>query len=452
MNRLLPTVFIIVNLILYYFSYNGAVFIEAADATQYYLPAVSFLESGQFMRGDSPLTFGPPLYSIFLALPIGLFGLENSSAAIVLLQTILLFVTGYIWRLIFLSLYSGYLKNTYAVLLHALIVLNPNSLITAHLAQSETLFTLLFSFSFLFSIKLLSDFSLKNLVLIGIFAGFAALTRSVALYFLIALPIFLYTVLTLKGNSFSKLKLIVPLLAGLIIISPWYVRNYVEFGEVFYTSNAGSYLKSQYIQLKNKGVGWSRDKGIESHHKQFKEYLYNEPVDRRELCLVQERDWSCNSLLSRSSLQLILNEPFEVHAKALFDSWGTLFLSGGASNIRNYLGLDGKGLIVNFQTKSFNGLESIFKLLKNMDISYFIIFIFTMVFSVTSRIIGLIGFFYVLKNRKWHPFGLLLIEAISIFTASYLYLGQSRFRVPLEPLLMLFTVVGVLYIVKKYKD
>jgi len=32
-----------------------------------------------------------------------------------------------------------------------------------------------------------------------------------------------------------------------------------------------------------------------------------------------------------------------------------------------------------------------------------------------------------------------------------LYLGQSRFRVPLEPFLMLFTVIGIFYMYQKYR-
>ena len=276
MGRLLLPIFIVVNLVLYYFSYDGATFIEGADASQYYIPAVSLLESGQFMLGDDlPLTFGPPFYSIFLAIPIGIFGLEGSDTAIVILQVLMLFVTGNIFKLIFLSLYSGPSKNTYAALLHALVIFNPNSLITAHLVQSETLFTLLFSIALFFSIKLLSDFSLRNLVLIGLFLGFATLTRSVSIYFLIASPLFLWIVMILQGKRINKSKLTIPLLIGAIVISPWYVRNYVEFGEVFYTANAGSYLKSQYIQLKHKGLGWSRKQGVDRHNEQFEKYLHD---------------------------------------------------------------------------------------------------------------------------------------------------------------------------------
>jgi hypothetical protein len=86
-----------------------------------------------------------------------------------------------------------------------------------------------------------------------------------------------------------------------------------------------------------------------------------------------------------------------------------------------------------------------------MNFPYFLIFIFTTSFSIISRVLGFVGIFFILKNKEWHPYGLLLVEVISIFTAAYLYLGQSRFRVPLEPLLMLLTMIGVLYIVRFLK-
>ena len=449
MSKFLLPVFIVVNFIFYYFSYDGATFIEGADASQYYLPAVSFLENGRFMRGDTLLTFGPPLYSVFLSIPIGIFGLENSDVAIVILQVSLLFLTGYVFKLIFLSLYSGPSKNTYAVLLHALIILNPNSLITAHLVQSETLFTLLFSIALFFSIKLLSDFSLRNLVLIGIFTGLATLTRPISLYFLIASPFFLWIVMILQGKRISKFKLTIPFLIGAIVISPWYIRNYVEFGDPFYTSNAGAYLKAQYVQLKHKGSGWSREQAISEHNIYFKKFIQDESTEVQKFCLENERDWSCNRVLSRSSLQLMMSETFSVHFKALINSVGTLFLSGGASNIRNYLGIKGKGAIVGFQTHSFKGLESIKDLLKEMNLSYLLIFIITTLFAIVSRIIGIIGLFYMLKKREFLPYGVFFIEVISLFTAAYLYLGQSRFRVPLEPMLMLLMVVGIIYIVNR---
>ena len=185
------------------------------------------------------------------------------------------------------------------------------------------------------------------------------------------------------------------------------------------------------------------------HRNIFSDYL--DKNGKSNFCLDNDRHWSCNTVLIHASLGAIINEPLVVHIKALIDSWGTLFLAGGASNVRNYFGFDGKSLIVNFQNNSFRGLESILKLVRDMDIFYLSIFIFTTAFSVLSRIVGIVGLFYLFKNREWRPYGFLLVEIISIFIAAYLYLGQSRFRVPLDPLLMLFTVIGILYIIKDIK-
>jgi hypothetical protein len=234
-----------------------------------------------------------------------------------------------------------------------------------------------------------------------------------------------------------------------MVISPWYVRNYIEFEEFFLTTNSGAYLKAQYIQIRNKGSGQSVPDANEEHKIKFGEYLTKEEMSK--FCLDNERHWSCNNALTQASLNAIIEEPFTSHIRALIDSWATLFFSGGASNIRNYLGLDGKALIVSFQNNEFNGIESIIDLIKSMNFHYLLVFIITTIFSLVTRIIGVLGVFYLLKNKIHRPYGMLLVEIVSIFTAAYLYLGQSRFRVPLEPFLMIFTVIGILYAVKILK-
>ena len=451
-GKFLLPIFMLINFIIYYFSYDGAIFIEGADATQYYKPALSFIDSREFMTGPfAPLTFGPPLYSIFLALPISIFGLEGSSEAIIILQATILFLTGYVFKLILLSLYSGTSRIFFSSLLHALIVLNPNSLITAHLCQSETLFTLLFSLALLFSVKLLNNFTFRNLIFIGIFAGLSALTRSVGLYFVIMLPFFLYVMMKFRGNKNKSMnfKFIIPILVGIIVISPWYIRNYIKFDKIFYTSNTGIYLQLQYIQLKNKGSGWSRESGENHYFEQFEEYSRKANNKKYKFCIDNNRHWSCNDVFTQLSLRLILNEPILVHIKTIFDSWANLFLSGGASNIRNYLGIEGKSDIVGFQANSYQGIDSIENFLKKINLPYLLILIVTMLFSLTTRVIGIFGLYYLIKNRTWRPYGVFLIGILLLFTAAYLYLGQSRFRVPLEPILMLFTVFGIIYLMRK---
>ena len=77
------------------------------------------------------------------------------------------------------------------------------------------------------------------------------------------------------------------------------------------------------------------------------------------------------------------------------------------------------------------------------------IFIITTLFSVITRAVGVIGIFCLIKNREWRPYVILFLGVVLLFGAAYLYLGQSRFRVPLDPILMLFTVFGIIYLKRK---
>ena len=282
-ERVVLIAFIIINFGLYFFSYNGATFIEGADAAQYYIPALSFIEHGEFLSSKGePFTYGTPLYSIFLAIPISIFGIDGASAAIVFMQSIMLYLTGFLSRQILLQF-----TNKFSLTLHALVIFNPNSLITAHLVQSETLFTFLFIWSVVVASKIINNFSLKNMILLGFLTGLAALTRPIALYLLIAWPIFILivSIIRVRLNVNGQLvlyrktqwaKLLIIVLIGAVVISPWYARNYIKFGEVFFTSNSGYYLKDQYRQLKNKGSGWSMSDAIQEHERIYSNYLSKE--------------------------------------------------------------------------------------------------------------------------------------------------------------------------------
>jgi len=41
---------------------------------------------------------------------------------------------------------------------------------------------------------------------------------------------------------------------------------------------------------------------------------------------------------------------------------------------------------------------------------------------------------------------------VLLFAAEYLFLGQSRWRVPLEPMIMIFSALGLYSIISHYKN
>lgn len=90
---------------------------------------------------------------------------------------------------------------------------------------SELLFTLLLAITILFLIKVHEAFKIKYGILSGILLGFSALTRPIIAFF----PILLFFwMLSIRVSSKKTLGLfIIMILFMLLIISPWTVRNYL---------------------------------------------------------------------------------------------------------------------------------------------------------------------------------------------------------------------------------
>jgi hypothetical protein len=66
-----------------------------------------------------------------------------------------------------------------------------------------------------------------------------------------------------------------------------------------------------------------------------------------------------------------------------------------------------------------------------------------MLFVFVVRTMAFIGIYRIIKDKEGILYLIVLFSVLLLFTAMYLYLGQSRFRVPLEPILMLLAVLGL---------
>jgi hypothetical protein len=452
---LLLLIFVVVNIVVYLFSIDAAPLVVGADAGQYLRPARSLVDYGEFtmnppnwipgMVDSQPFTFGTPLYSILLSIPYYFFGQgEGFYVTVVIIQCSLLYLTGWISRL-FLSFFD----SKKVLLIHSLIIFNPNSLITAHLIQSETLFALFVVIILLYLFRYIKYGSIANLIVIGLAAGLLALTRPAGLYVVYMIPvilvlILLFRILKNRDNNavFSDLSSVtVPVLIAFLVMSPWYIRNYINNDQVFLASGSGYYLKDNYLTLVHRGRKDITSKEVNRIYKS-KQLKYFKDNGISKECLNNGRDPSCSSKVFDATLDAILNESIETQIRALFHSWGVLYFSGGASNFRNYIGVDGNSLVVDFQQEEFQGLDSIMKLIKRMDTGYLLIFLVFTSYAFITRFIGLIGLYKILKDPKTTIYLIDIVGILVIFTAMYLYLGQSRFRVPLEPVLMLLTVLA----------
>jgi len=290
---ILLSVFIVVNIVLYAFSIENAPLVAGADAGQYLRPARSLVDLGIFAlnppgwtpdMGEGKIFYiGTPLYSIFLAFPYYLFGSEPMFyVMVVTLQCAVLYLTGWIAR-DFLSFFN----NKHAILLHALIIFNPNSLITAHLIQSETLFALFLVLVVLYLFKIINELSRRNIVMLGIVLGLLTFTRPAGLYVIYITPIIIigaYVIRNLVDNDISDYiailsKSLIVVLIALTVISPWYIRNYINTGEMFLTTTGGAYLHDNYTQLLQIGSDMEWDVAARKSKQDIALYLKQNNID-----------------------------------------------------------------------------------------------------------------------------------------------------------------------------
>ncbi|MEW5767063.1 MAG: hypothetical protein AB1797_05465 [bacterium] len=444
-------VFIILNAGLIIAAKPEATYREAADADQYIKPAIGLIQYGAIVDADTPdipFTFKPPLYSIFLAIPLFLFPWKIALVAVVVIQLILLYATGLMTR----GLIAPFLPRL-KTLAQAFVIFNPNSLITAHFTQSETLFTFFLTATLYTVILFVHKVNWKLPILTGLLAGLTALTRPMGLYaiplFPIAFGIFgIYKPTWMNGGRGFKSKkslfwagLLATLIACLTI-SPWFLRNYLKTKTFLFASCGGVYLNDQYMELVQIGNGWSLLKVCQHREKIVQKYLESHDI----------KNWADLTEIEQNRILLdifddeILAQPASSHVKALLHSWILLYLAGGASNFKNYLGWAGESLHAFLISEKWRGCKNTWTLflrhqLGNRAYMYTILVMATLIIAIILRLLGLFGLVFLFR-REQREYGLLFVGILLFFMAIYIYLGHSRYRVPMEPILAVFAASG----------
>ena len=125
-------------------------------------------------------------------------------ASVIIIQCGILYFTGWLSRL-----FLPFFKSSRVILIHALVVFNPNSLTTAHLIQSETLFTLFVVLSVLNIFKYIRYGTINSLIYAGIFAGLLTLTRPAGLYFIYAIPFIFLAIIFLRSFQNQEVRNII---------------------------------------------------------------------------------------------------------------------------------------------------------------------------------------------------------------------------------------------------
>lgn len=250
-NFLLWTVILIsltIKLVLI-FKYKNSLHL-GSDDLNYVKSAVAFLKRGIFVfhNYNEPTVFVMPLYPFFLAAVFKIFGYGFAGIqAVRLIQAVLSCVMIY-----FVFLISKKLFNEKVGLITAFLVsFYPPNIVTPGYILTETLFTTLLYLLIYYSLEYASRPNALKFMLLGIIWTAAVLCRpTIALY-----PAFLffYILVRFKAKLLDMAKLgLAMALPFLLIITPWWVRNYNEYKTFIplAASSGNPMLQGTYVNYK----------------------------------------------------------------------------------------------------------------------------------------------------------------------------------------------------------
>ena len=274
--------------------------------------------------------------------------------------------------------------------------------------------------------------------------GLTCLVRPSGQYLIPLFPIIYIMIGLLKKNS---LTVVTHLYHGLIstmiaiaVVFPWAQHNSnagwgynlatAEIEVVYFRDNV-IYLDS--VQ-NNKSLNDSEDQIIKKEQK-YISYIAENSINMSE----QDR----LSVLSTYYKEQIFTYDYKTVVKSFIDSWIGLFGAGGAANIHNILALDGKKSI-NIMSKSeghVSRVEAVFSSLLESNFIIIAISLLSFSYVIVLRIFDLIGFINLIRNREYSAL-FILTGIIVYFVLITLFVGNSRYRLPIEPALIILSVYG----------
>jgi len=405
------------------------------------------LKHGAFVTLNNPeilQTYRPPLYPMYEAFM--LFIGNNNIISIVIGQIVLLWLTGVITYRMVENILPG--KGIVGLVL---VIFNPNALGTAHLIQSDILYMFMVTTTLYCLFLYRSKGSFKLSILIGFLFGLTCLVRTSGQYLILLLPI-IYIIVGLLQKS--KQPLVTHLYNGLIstiiaiaVIFPWVQHNASagwgynlttpEIKVVYFRDNV-IYLES--IQS-NTSLGDASKKIKGDEQSYISSYA--------EKWLHMSKHDKLSSIATYYKKQLFTYD-YNTVTKGFIDSWIGLFGAGGAANLHNLLALDGSRSIQTMSSseKHMSRTDAVFDTLLKSNLVVISISLLSFIYVIVLRILGLIGLVRMIRCREY---GVLFILSgvITYFMLIALFVGNSRYRLPIEPALIIMAVYGFSTFVKR---
>jgi 4-amino-4-deoxy-L-arabinose transferase-like glycosyltransferase len=444
---IIGAIYIVINAVLLTNTPYDIHLLKGADAASWYKPALALLKYGAFVTLDDPTilqTYRTPLYPIFEAFMLFIGGGNNIS--IIIGQIVLLWFTGIIAYKIIERIFPG--KGIVAL---ALVIFNPNTLGTSHLIQSDTLYMFMVTTTLCCLILYGSRRNFRLSAIVGLLFGLTCLVRPSGQYLMLLLPV-IYIIIGLVQKDKQRLVFhfyhgILSTIVALIIVFPWAQHN-ANAGWGYNLATAEIevvYFRDNVIYLES----ILNDSSLNDAEKKIEE-------KEQDYILTYADEWQLMSkqnkllMLSLYYKKQLLTYDYNIILKGFVESWIGFFGAGGAVNLHNILELDGKRSIqlMSSAGERLSRVDAVISTLSELNLTALFISLLSFLYVVTLRIFGLIGLIAMVKNKEY-GLSLILTGAVTYFMLISLFVGNSRYRLPIEPVLIVMAVYGFSIVFKK---
>jgi hypothetical protein len=344
----------------------------------------------------------------------------TSALPLLIVQLVMLFMMGVIAANI-----TERILPKWGILAFLLVVFNPSALGLAITLKTDLVFAFALSWALLFLINYLESWDWKWVAWSGVFLGLATHVRPTPQFLILLLPIICFLLAAVSQNTKSRFKhLIHGLVATAIavaIVMPWFIFMHLqnETGRL-YSSKEELSIVTSHVNVLNAG----RDGLSIKDHRVEDWSLAPEEIVRRGIA-----DW--DELSEREMQQEKVK-----YAYGLLKSFDLrTYVVTGAVSVAGFFFSGGEGYLMT----ALNIADAEDGLDKDETQRVFILKIVTRGFTIITRILGLVGLWWLFAN-KHYAYLTLIVGSIAYFVAVHGFIGWSRFRIGVEiPLLVLAT-------------
>lgn len=419
--------FCIVNYCYYAFSRENAAI--ARDTKTYIEPAKLLLQAGEYNS-----EYRLPAYPLFLT--VFLLFTSNITNLVIFCQVIFLFGCALIAR----QITELFIKK-YGLIVLVLVAFNPSGILYAHKILPDIIFSFVFLLFVLFLVRSYHKLSITCAAIAGICACILALCRGNGVYLIYLMPIMIGLGCRIISKTIAVRQIIqlcsISFGVAILGLAPWLISNWIKHHDLMI--NPEEYVNyaihDNMLRFEYLGKRLSIEEARESVL-----------AKARKHAGITESEWQGKTINDNHKLvttyakDILSDYPPKLIIYTAVRAMGYLILDPGYKNFINHLDIRR----LNIDKERLSTKVSMREFFSEVFFSYKLtikVYALLLITLMVLRLLGFVGFVAAVKQKNWEFImicgGLVFY---SIFTVGLI--GFARYRLPIDPILILWAVYG----------